>query len=122
MNPVHNNVHMFLWLILIGDDHGLVVAESHHFEGLVSGRAWGCNGGGYQPLAETVFVYINASRYPPIREACDFRITRCPVSFYPATPHETENRGHLGQRSSSLRGVPCVMQSDFFQPDQEERD
>ena len=63
---------MFLWLILMGDDHGFVVAESHHFEGLLRGRAWGCNGGGYHPLAETVFVYINASRYPLIREACHF--------------------------------------------------
>ena len=99
---------MFLWLILMGDDHGHVVAECHHFEGLVSGRAWGCNGGGYHPLAETVFVYINASRYPLIREAFHF-------------VHSTRMRFTNGQRSSSLRGVPCVKRNKEHKNDRRKK-
>lgn len=51
------------------------------------------------------------------------RITRRPVSFYSATPHEPEIRGQ--PRPRFLRhqvGSTCATQSDFSQPDQEERD
>lgn len=51
------------------------------------------------------------------------RITRRPVSLHSATPHEPENRGQ--PRPRFLRpqvGFTCATQSDFSQPDQEERD
>jgi hypothetical protein len=136
--------------------HQLQIGAPHKALDVPScGLPWGCNGGGYHPLAETVFVYINASRYPLIREACNFvpfyptsihkwltpaplvlgdsppsalindpprRITERTVSFYTATPHGRKNSCTVRQDLTTIKSVPSVTQSNFFQPDQEERD